>query len=104
MVKLVNDLETLPDGGYLGIGLLCHQYVYDETKSVDTLLDKLKGSDAVLASVCKELELSWSLKLLYAEHFDWPVFSLLSRVKFKGVLRVILGGLTATTMTIFMNC
>ena len=80
LVELVNDPETLLDGGYLGIGL-CHQYVYDETKSIDSLVDKLKGSDAALASVCKELGLPWSLKLLYAQRHDWPDFFLLSRVK-----------------------
>ncbi|KAI9464366.1 hypothetical protein HD554DRAFT_2026474 [Boletus coccyginus] len=81
LIELVNDAETLPKGGYLGLGL-CHQYVYDETKPTDSLLDKLKGSDAVLANVCKELGLPYSLRLLYAQGEDgWPDFHLLSRVK-----------------------
>lgn len=81
LIELVNDAETLPKGGYLGLGL-CHQYVYDETKPTDSLLDKLKGSDAVLANVCKELGLPYSLRLLYAQEEDgWPDFHLLSRVK-----------------------
>ena len=56
LIELVNDRETLPRGGYLGLGL-CHQYAYDETKSIDSLLDKLKRSDAALGSICKEVAL-----------------------------------------------
>ncbi|KAF8553672.1 hypothetical protein OG21DRAFT_1413916 [Imleria badia] len=82
LIELVNDTETLPKGGYLGLGL-CHQYVYDETKPIDSLLDKLKGSDAELANVCEELGLPYSLRLLYAQEQDlaWPYFHLLSRMK-----------------------
>lgn len=81
LIELINDADTLPNGGYLGVGL-CHQYVYDETKPIDSLLDKLKGSDAALANVCKDLVLPYSLRLLYAQEEDvWPDFHLLSRVK-----------------------
>lgn len=83
LIELANDTGTLPKGGYLGLGL-CHQYVYDETKPIDSLLDKLKGFDAELANVCKELGLPCSLRLLYAqeeEDLAWPDFHLLSRMK-----------------------
>lgn len=85
LIELVNDTKTLPKGGYLGLGL-CHQYVYDETKPIDSLLDKLKGSDAALSNVCKELGLPYSLRLLYAQEQDiaWPYFHLLSPVKLDG--------------------
>lgn len=82
LIELVNDQETLPSGGYLGLGL-CHQYAYDESEQVELLLDKLKGSDAVLASVCAELGLPCTLRLLYVPEdlSDLPYFYLLSRFK-----------------------
>ncbi|KAG9308531.1 hypothetical protein JVU11DRAFT_11875 [Chiua virens] len=84
LIELVNDMETLPNGGYLGVGL-CHQYAYDDTKPIDSVLDKLKGADAVLANVCTELGLPYVLRLLYAQEQDigWPSFHLLSRVKIR---------------------
>ncbi|KAG9316294.1 nucleophile aminohydrolase [Chiua virens] len=85
LTELIDDADTLPNGGYLGIGL-CHQYAYDETKRIDSLFDGLKGADATLANVCKELELPCTLRLLYAQEEDdeWPCFHLLSRVKVNG--------------------
>jgi hypothetical protein len=64
LAKLVNDKSKLPNGGYLGFGLQ-HEYVYSGHKLLDSLLDQFKGPDQVLADVCEELGLRYSLRLLY---------------------------------------
>ena len=64
LVDLVNDKSTLPNGGYLGFGLV-HEYAHTGHNLLDNLLDQLKGSDRALADVCDELGLRYSLRLFY---------------------------------------
>jgi hypothetical protein len=64
LVDLVNDRSKLPNGGYLGFGLV-HEYVHTGHNLLDPLLDQLKGSDRGLADVCDELGLRYSLRLFY---------------------------------------
>ncbi|KAH7888724.1 hypothetical protein F5I97DRAFT_1925259 [Phlebopus sp. FC_14] len=47
----LNNEETLPNGGYLGFGLR-HEYVYDASQSLRTLLDKLKGGQTMSSLKC----------------------------------------------------
>ncbi|KAF8840622.1 hypothetical protein BDN67DRAFT_990258 [Paxillus ammoniavirescens] len=67
LVKLINDKTKLQNGGYFGFGLQ-HEYVYSGHKLLDSLLDQLKGQDQVLADVCEELDLRYSLRLLYQQN------------------------------------
>ena len=64
LVDLVNDKSTLPDGGYLGFGLI-YEYVHTGYNLLDLLLGQLKGSDRALADVCDELGLRYTLRLFY---------------------------------------
>ena len=64
LVDLVSDKSRLPNGGYMGFGLV-HQYVHTGRKLLDQLPGQLKGSDRALADVCDELGLRYSLKLVY---------------------------------------
>ena len=64
LVDLVNDKSTLPNGGYLGFGLV-HEYVHTGRNLLDPLLGQLKGSDRALADVCDELGLRYSFRLFY---------------------------------------
>ncbi|KAF8133348.1 hypothetical protein EV363DRAFT_1326017 [Boletus edulis] len=66
LVDLVNDKTKLPNGGYLGFGLI-HEYVHTGHNLLQLLLGQLKGSDRALADVCDELGLRYSLRLLYRE-------------------------------------
>ena len=66
LVDLVNDKSTLPNGGYLGFGLV-HEYVHTGRNLLDNLLGQLKGSDRALADVCDELDLSYTLRFFYRE-------------------------------------
>jgi hypothetical protein len=83
LVKLVNDKTRLPNGGYLGFGLQ-HEYVYSDREVIDSLLDQLKGPDQVLADVCDELNLRYSLKLLYQNIAYEGGFNLLTVSKLQG--------------------
>ena len=69
LVDLVNDKSKLPKGGYFGLGLV-HEYVHTGRKLLELLLGQLKGMDRVLANVCDELGLRYSLRLLYREVTD----------------------------------
>ena len=44
LADLVNDNSILPEGGYLGFGLV-HEYVHAGRNLVEPLLGQLKGSD-----------------------------------------------------------
>lgn len=74
--NLLLDSNFLPNGGHLGFGL---RYQYSiptttskkhtfplPTTSLGSLLDNLKGSDATLIRVCRELGLDASLRVVYA--------------------------------------
>lgn len=62
------DISFLPDGGIVGFGLN-HQYaVRSKNETQDTvkdLVDYLKGSDATLYKVCKDMALAANLRLIY---------------------------------------
>lgn len=59
LADLVNDKLILPNGGYLGFGLV-HEYVHTGHNLIEPLLGQLKGSDRALG-------LRYSLKLLYRQ-------------------------------------
>ncbi|EED79503.1 predicted protein, partial [Postia placenta Mad-698-R] len=69
--RLLNDVSFLPDGGFLGFGLN-HQYPIDleqfdwsrkeKIAAMRAIEGRLKGSDAILMKICKQLSLSVSLK------------------------------------------
>lgn len=72
---LLSDQTFLPKGGSLGFGLR-HEYPIDKgryTKTLDYLEDSLKGSDAVLMKVCKELSLKATIKMIYNEPYEGAV-------------------------------
>ncbi|TFK45640.1 hypothetical protein OE88DRAFT_1715329 [Heliocybe sulcata] len=76
--RLLDDPTFLPEGGNLGFGL-AHQYPVetgmrtgatgDPRRSISRARDSLKGSDAILMSVARELSLDTSLKVIYEESF-----------------------------------
>ena len=66
LIDLVNDPTTLPNGGYLGFGLM-HEYVYTRQNLLEPVMAQLKGSDRALVDVCDALGLRYSLRLLYRE-------------------------------------
>ncbi|KAH7886517.1 hypothetical protein F5I97DRAFT_1001042 [Phlebopus sp. FC_14] len=70
LVELINCPDVLPQGGYLGFGLQ-YQYPVTPKQKLSTLKPFLKGSDAVLASVCNRLSLSWDIKVLYVAAKQW---------------------------------
>jgi hypothetical protein len=69
LVDLVNDKSTLPDGGYLGFGLV-HEYVHTGRDLLDPLSSQLKGSDRALADLCHQLGLRYYFRLFYREITD----------------------------------
>jgi hypothetical protein len=66
MAELMNDLEVLPNGGYLAFGLR-HRYPVSSEMRADTLKSCLKGSDAIITRVLDRLDLPWSLRVLYRD-------------------------------------
>ncbi|EKM49777.1 uncharacterized protein PHACADRAFT_154357 [Phanerochaete carnosa HHB-10118-sp] len=70
---LLNDTSYLSGGGYIGFGLRHEYAVYDDpTESQhslcafsDLLSGALKGKDAVLAKVCRDLGLKATLQMVY---------------------------------------
>lgn len=64
LADLVNDPSILPNGGYLGFGLV-HEYVYTRKNLLEPAMAQLKGSDRAFADVCDALGLRYSLRLLY---------------------------------------
>lgn len=67
---LLKDPTVLPEGGSLGFGSK-HEYavnkLLDRARGLRRLQDSLKGSDAILAKVCSQLQLPFNLKVLYHE-------------------------------------
>jgi hypothetical protein len=66
LAELMNDLEVLPNGGYLAFGLR-HRYPVSSEMRADTLRSCLKGSDAIITRVLDRLNLPWSLRVLYRD-------------------------------------
>ncbi|KAK7687692.1 hypothetical protein QCA50_008908 [Cerrena zonata] len=70
--EMLADPFILPDGGYLGFGLR-RQYGLSHTTKLDALSENLKGGDALLMQVCRDLSLDASLRALYysCEDYDF---------------------------------
>lgn len=66
--SLLTDETFLPTGGNVGFGLR-HEYPLGTSmaRNLKYLDDALKGSDAVLMKVCKDLNLTASVRILYRE-------------------------------------
>ena len=79
LVEFINDKSTLPEGGYLGCGLV-HEYVYTADKPINALMDRHKGADQILATICEELNLPCSLTSLY-RNLCGNVVNLIARSK-----------------------
>ena len=71
---LIENLDFLPDGGYLGFGLRYQYPIKTESSDLGSLVGALKGSDAVIKRVADELNMNAQLKLVYEsedEEEDW---------------------------------
>ena len=62
--EVLADSTILPTGGYLGFGLR-RQYGLGRTTDLTVLEDNLKGGDALLMQVCRDLSLVVSLRVFY---------------------------------------
>ena len=62
--RILSDKDFLPEGGLLGFGL-CQEYPLNPDIGLGNLVDCLKGSDAIIRSVCHQLSLKISLRLIY---------------------------------------
>lgn len=64
--RSLSDIDFLPKGGHLGFGL--HQeYPLDPDVGLGNLIDCLKGSDAIIQSVCRQLSLRTFLQIVYQD-------------------------------------
>ncbi|KIM90260.1 hypothetical protein PILCRDRAFT_811978 [Piloderma croceum F 1598] len=61
---LLENETVLPNGGTLGFGLH-HEYPVNLNTKLDDLVDRLKGSDAIIKRVCSQLSLNILLKVMY---------------------------------------
>ncbi|EKM49778.1 uncharacterized protein PHACADRAFT_214300 [Phanerochaete carnosa HHB-10118-sp] len=76
---LLNDANYLSGSGHIGFGLRHEYVVYDDpfvfqeslNAFFDLLSGALKGKDAVLAKVCRDLGLKVTLQMIY--HGDWEM-------------------------------
>ncbi|KAK7687707.1 hypothetical protein QCA50_008923 [Cerrena zonata] len=66
--------QILPDGGYLGFGLQ-RQYGLSEDTDLSTLVQNLKGSDALLMTVCDDLSIDVSVRMLYSGDDGYDVLA-----------------------------
>jgi hypothetical protein len=66
---ILSDSDFLPEGGLLGFGL-CQEYPLNPEVGLGNLIDYLKGSDAIIQSVCHQLSLKSSLRLIYQREDD----------------------------------
>lgn len=67
LLNSLEDPQFLPNGGTLGFGLTFMYPVSPESTTLNTLIDRLKGSDAVIKRVCDHLSLDVSLKAIYQD-------------------------------------
>ena len=72
--ELIDDPEVFPEGGILGFGL-AHQYALKRTfdglgYQLSELIGYLKGSDALVYKVCRDLGLDVTLKTYYISYND----------------------------------
>ena len=61
--------DILPKGGYLGFGLE-REYGLSPTSDLRRVESNLKGSDAIILSICRELSVDGSLRVLYQDAYD----------------------------------
>ncbi|OBZ71331.1 hypothetical protein A0H81_08864 [Grifola frondosa] len=84
---LLDEPTFLADGGHLGFGLR-HQYPIPwtdyESHSLVDLAHCLKGSDAVLMKVCRELRLDASLKMAFEDRMRSVVVMCNRAINFDG--------------------
>ena len=79
--SLLSSLSFLPDGGELAFGLQ-REYPVDKKKTkLDYLLSCLKGTDATLLRVCKELGLDFQFNLVYTKGNTAVLATLLVKVE-----------------------
>ncbi|KAG6814763.1 hypothetical protein H0H87_007535, partial [Tephrocybe sp. NHM501043] len=62
------DSSFMPDGGYLGFGL---SFAYPINKARGKVVAPLKGSDAMIERVCRQLGLSASLNAVFDDKYDF---------------------------------
>lgn len=73
--NLLKDESFLPDGGLLGFGLR-HKYAIpddygtESRNSLRKLADSLKGSDASIVRVCRNLSLDTNIRILYQPRYS----------------------------------
>ena len=73
--RILSDRDFLPDGGLVGFGL-CQEYPLNPDVGLGNLADCLKGCDAIIQSVCHQLSLKTSLRLVY-EHKELEDFAMI---------------------------
>lgn len=74
--KLLADPNFLPAGGVIGFGL-SHRYPFDIKTKLTQIYKNLRGPDALVSDICKELQIDVALKTLY-HNDDEPDFCLLN--------------------------
>lgn len=67
--RILSDSDFLPEGGLLGFGLR-QEYPLNPDVGLGNLIDCLKGSDAIIQSVCCQFSLKTSLRLIYQREED----------------------------------
>lgn len=64
--RVLSDSNFLPEGGRLGFGLR-QEYPLNPDMGLGNLVDCLKGSDAIVQSVCRQHSLRTSLRIIYQQ-------------------------------------
>jgi hypothetical protein len=64
--RILSEIQFLPEGGLLGFGLR-QEYPLNPDVGLGNLIDCLKGSDAIIQSVCRQLSLETSLQIIYQQ-------------------------------------
>jgi hypothetical protein len=64
---LLSDNTFMEEGGFLGFGLR-HKYPLDPKAGLGSLINCLKGSDAIIQRVCSQLSLLTQLRVIYADN------------------------------------
>ena len=78
--KLLESPEFLPEGGMLGFGLANH-YPFDFKTELQEMESYLKGEDAHVYQICRELRLQPSLRAIYDDdRISWD------REEFDGIM------------------
>lgn len=64
--RVLSDSTFLPEGGLLGFGLR-QEYPLNAEDGLGNLIECLKGGDAIIQSVCRQLSLQTSLRVIYRD-------------------------------------